>query len=161
MKTSEFIKTLRAAPSKKVIFQNGNGDAVHPGYHLTEIKAASFNTVDCGAQTNCWQESIFQLWVPEDAEDEYMTAEKFVGIFDRVSSLIDIADTAEARIEYGDENFFPSVYAIDSISEKPETLRILLAPPAMTCKARDRELDKQPSEACSFHWNFLVRRHKG
>jgi hypothetical protein len=147
MTTRELLETLRAHPAKPVIFINRNGDAIRPGYHLTEIKAASYDTVDCGGQTNRWNETIFQLWAPDDADDEYMTAEKFIGIFDRVCSLIDVDLTTEARIEYGDDaNFFPSVYSVESIASSA-ALRVVLAPPAPTCKARDRRREDQPSEA--------------
>ena len=51
MKTSEFISVLRAAPNNQLVFLDFKGHAVHCGYHLTELKAASFETVDCGGQT--------------------------------------------------------------------------------------------------------------
>src|ERR671919_1915591 len=50
MKTNEFISGLRAAPGNQLIFVDLAGHAVHGGYHLTELKAASFETVDCGGQ---------------------------------------------------------------------------------------------------------------
>ena len=74
MKTHEFIKALRNSADKELIFANADGQSIHAGYHLTEIKAASFETVDCGGKTNRWNETILQLWVPEDAEDTYMKA---------------------------------------------------------------------------------------
>jgi hypothetical protein len=51
------------------VFANSDGATVHAGYHLTELKAASFDTVDCGAQKNRWNETIVQLWVPEEQEN--------------------------------------------------------------------------------------------
>jgi hypothetical protein len=65
MKTSEFIAALRAAPNNQLIFADLAGHTVRSGYHLTELKAASFDTVDCGGEVNQWQETIVQLWVPE------------------------------------------------------------------------------------------------
>ena len=50
MKTNEFIAELRRASKNQLVFVDGNGHAVHPGYHLTELKAASLDTVDCGGQ---------------------------------------------------------------------------------------------------------------
>ncbi len=52
MKTHEFIKALRNLADKQLIFANVDGQTIHAGYHLTEIKAASFETVDCGGKTN-------------------------------------------------------------------------------------------------------------
>jgi hypothetical protein len=140
MKTAEFISTLRAAPDNQLVFVNRRGAAAHRGYHLTELKAASFETVDCGGQTNRWQETIVQLWVPPDPDDEYMTAARFLKIFDKVGGMIPLNLNAQIRVEYGDENFFPSTYYIDSVTSDHATSRVLLEPPLTTCKARDRRL---------------------
>ena len=123
------------------MFLNADGDRVHPGYHLTEVKAARFETVDCGAQTNSWLETIIQLWVPEnERSEEFMPAGKFLSIYEKVTGMIDIDPTAEVRFEYGDENFFPSNYHVESISEDGVNLLVELRPPQTTCKARDRRV---------------------
>jgi hypothetical protein len=89
MKTREFIEQLRGSLSKHVLFVDENDTTIHGGYHLTELKAATFDTVDCGGQKNRWDESVVPLWVPENEEsDEFMTADKFLSIYDRVSGMI-------------------------------------------------------------------------
>ena len=119
---------------------------VHGGYHLTELKAASFDTVDCGAQKNQWNETIAQLWVPEAEENgEMMTAAKFLSIYDKVARLIPLDPTADIRFEYGDQNFPPSNYHVGNISENRTELRVQLRLPQATCKARDR---RQSDAAC-------------
>jgi hypothetical protein len=149
MNAREFIDKRRAAQNKGLIFTNSDGDAVHPGYHLTEIKAALFDAVDCGGQVNRWPETIFQLWVPENADSVYMKADKFVRIYEKVRRSIPLDENAEARVEYGDENFFPSLYKIDSISVDKNALRVLLQPPGTTCKARDRAIDSHAEPCCA------------
>src|SRR5437016_6255088 len=104
MKTKEFIEALRNAPDRPLIFVNEEGDRIHAGYHLTEIKAASYDTVDCGGQGNRWSETVLQLWVPEEADDDYMTAGKFIRIFDSVRAKIPLQEDVDLRIEYGDDN---------------------------------------------------------
>ena len=141
MKTNEFISTLRAAPSNQLIFADLDGHAVHSGYHLTELKAASFETVDCGGQVNRWPETIVQLWVSSRADNDYMTAAKFLKIFDKVRGLIPVDLDAEIRVEYGDDNFFPSTYHVRSMTDDQTTTRVLLEPPHTTCKARDRRVE--------------------
>ena len=139
MRTQDFITRLRKAPAKALVFINSNGATIHGGYHLTELKAASFDTVDCGAQKNQWNETIVQLWVPEEQENgEFMTAAKFLSIYDKVARLISLDVTAEIRFEYGDENFPPSDYHVEKISENRTELRVQLQLPQATCKARDR-----------------------
>ena len=60
--------------------------------------------------------------------------------------------------KYGDENFFPSTYRVRSVTYESDTTRVLLEPPATTCKARDRRIAASaapatpsccaPSESC-------------
>ena len=138
MKTNEFISELRRAPENQLLFVDGKGHAVHAGYHLTELKAASFETVDCGGQTNRWPETIVQLWVPSHRANEYMTAAKFLKIFDKVRGMIPLDLDAEIHVEYGDENFFPSTYDVRSITHAEDVTRVLLQARETTCKARDR-----------------------
>ena len=145
MKTNEFIFTLRAAPSNQLVFADRDGHTVPSGYHLTELKAASFETVDCGGQTNRWQETIVQLWVPSHADDEYMTTAKFLKIFDKVNGMIPLDLDAEIRVEYGDNNFFPSTYHVRSVTHDQTATRVLLEPPRTTCKARDRRVATFPT----------------
>ena len=145
MKTNEFISELRAAPDRQLLFVDAEGHTVHSGYHLTELKAASFDTVDCGGQANRWQETIVQLWVPSAAHDDYMTTAKFVKIFDKVRGMISLAVDAEIRVEYGDENLFPSTYHVRSVTHDQNITRVLLAPPQTTCKARDRRVAASPA----------------
>lgn len=148
MKTSEFISALRAAPHNQLMLVDLAGHAVHAGYHLTEIKAALFETVDCGGQINHWRETILQLWVPDDANDQYMTARKFLKIFDKVSDMVPLDFEAEIRIEYGDKNFFPSTYRVHSVAQEQDETRVLLEPPATTCKARDRRVNSGAASCC-------------
>ena len=106
MKTRELIEQLRGARGKQVVFVDENDMTIHGGYHLTELKAATFDTVDCGGQKNRWNETIVQLWVPENEEsDEFMTADKFLSIYDRVSGMIALDPEAEIRFEYGTRTF--------------------------------------------------------
>lgn len=148
MTTKEFIGALRNAPQDELIFVNEAGEAIHAGYHLTEIKAAHFETVDCGGQTNQWDETVVQLWVPANADDEYMTTGKFLKIFDKVTGMIPLRFETEIRVEYGDENFFPSLYHVETVMSEQGATRVLISPPTTTCKARDRRLTKAEAERC-------------
>jgi|SRR5437588_8517153 len=139
MTTKDFISRLGRSQDRPLVFVNVDGDTIHGGYHLTEIKAAKFDTVDCGGQTNRWSETIMQLWVPEgERSEDFMTAGKFLSIYEKVSQMIDVDRAAEVRFEYGDENFFPSNYHVESVAEENRGLRVELRPPQTTCKARER-----------------------
>src|SRR5713101_3591577 len=138
MKTNEFISELRAAPQNRLLFIDAHGNTVHAGYHLSELKAASVDAVDCGGRVNHWPETIVQLWVPASPGDDYMTSAKFLNIFDKVRGMIPLAVDAEIRVEYGDENLFPSTYHVRSVTRHEKATHVLLEPPATSCRARDR-----------------------
>lgn len=148
MKTNEFISALRTAPDNQLVFVDLAGHTVQTGYHLTEIKAALFETVDCGGQINHWRETILQLWVPHDANNQSMTARKFLKIFDKVSGMVPLDFEAEIRVEYEARNFFPSTYRVNSVAQEQDETRTLLEPPATTCKARDRRADSVTASCC-------------
>jgi hypothetical protein len=151
METNEFISKLRGAPENRLLFVDRDGNPIHAGYHLTELKAASFQTVDCGGQLNNWAETIVQLWVPPEADDDYMKAAKFLQIFDKVRGMIPLDLAAEIRVEYGDEKFFPSTYHVRSVTHDQHATHVLLVPPETTCKARDRRTGnagEHDPEAC-------------
>jgi hypothetical protein len=74
-----------------------------------------------------------------------LTAAKFLSIYDKVACLISLDPTAEIRFEYGDENFPPSNYHVEKISENEIELRVQLRLPQTTCKARDR---RESGAAC-------------
>jgi Family of unknown function (DUF6428) len=76
---------------------------------------------------------------------EFMTAAKFLSIYDKVGCLIALDATAEIRFEYGDENFPSSNYHVENMSETAAELRVRLRLPQTPCKARDR---RQSGEVC-------------
>src|SRR5438876_3085897 len=99
MKTNEFISELRAASQNRLLFIDASGNQVHAGYHLTELKSALVDAVDCGGRVNHWPETIVQLWVPASPGDDYMASAKFVKIFDKVRGMLRLTVGAEVRVE--------------------------------------------------------------
>jgi uncharacterized protein DUF6428 len=82
--TEEFLSILRAAkPDQQIVFQVGRTPLVAPGYHVTKVKAVTYNTMDCGGVADTWKETVIQLWNPgDDPEREHMTVAKFLAIYD-------------------------------------------------------------------------------
>ncbi len=142
MNTNAFLAILRGHPHKPVIFSDTVGHTVPPEYHVTEIKATSIQSMDCGGKPDRWNETVVQLWHPfpwAPAEGEFMPAEKFLNIYDRVARALPIDETAEVRFEYGGGNFFASSYHVASVAVEEAAVRVRLEAPGVTCKARDRE----------------------
>jgi hypothetical protein len=103
--TRAFLDILRAArPDQQLVFQLGEAPLVAAGYRVTELKAVTYNTMDCGGVADKWEETVIQLWNPGDGpEREYMTVRKFLAIYERVAKHIPVSCDAELRFEYGDK----------------------------------------------------------
>ena len=154
MNTQEFITSLRNHNETPLIFDYGNA-RVPAGYHVTEVKAVSFQTMDCGGKSDAWTETIVQLWNP-DATDkkEFMSAKKFLSIFERAASGVPVTTTAELKLEYGNETVPAINYHVGDMTLEDGNLIVKLEPPRVQCKARNRtqeltELNMlEPAAAC-------------
>ena len=154
MNTQEFITSLRNYNETPLIFDYGNA-RVPAGYHVTEVKAVSFQTMDCGGKSDAWTETIVQLWNP-DATDkkEFMSAKKFLSIFERAASGVPVTTTAELKLEYGNETVPAINYHVGNLTLEDGNLIVKLEPPRVQCKARNRtqeltELNMlEPAAAC-------------
>jgi len=78
--TRAFLDRLRAArPDQQLVFQLGRAPLVEAGYHVTEVKAVTYSTMDCGGVADQWKETVIQLWNPGDEpEREYNVGEKIL-----------------------------------------------------------------------------------
>jgi Family of unknown function (DUF6428) len=137
-KTHEFIALLRHSPKKQLVFTNENGTSIHSGYHLTESKAAAFDMIDCCGQKNQWRETIAQLWVPNESDDDFIDRTK-------VSQHLRQGERNDrARFRSGDSfrirrrKFLSVEHHLESVTQNAEKIRVRLRPPQATCNARDR-----------------------
>jgi Family of unknown function (DUF6428) len=139
--TRAFLDRLRGAkPDQQVVFQLDQAVLVETGSHVTEVKAVTYSTMDCGGVADSWKETVIQLWNPGDEpEREYMTVKKFLAIYDRVAEHIPVSDNAEVRFEYGDTHRAAASYHVDRLESREALILVHLRAPAVTCKARDRK----------------------
>ncbi len=135
--TREFIAALQPHTDKQLVFEYA-GKHIQPGYHVTEIKAASFRSLDCGANPQQWNETIVQLWdVADKPERGHMSVKTFLGIWNKVNRDVGIDDAAEIKFECGDA-VTPAVhYTHAAIREKGGVMVVSLEPVRATCKPRD------------------------
>ena len=75
MKTQELFNILEQNQDKSLLFEYAPKQLVGANYHITEVKHLTIDSVDCGAQTDAWKETIIQLWESplERGKTEYMT----------------------------------------------------------------------------------------
>ncbi len=143
--TQSFIDQLQAHLDKALVFEYA-GKRIQPGYHVTEIKAASFRSLDCGANPQEWHETIVQLWdVADEPERGHMSVHKFMTIYNKVNRDVHLDTQADIKFECGDD-VTPAVhYQIGDLRVEGQTVRVVLEPVRATCKPRDRMWLEQQS----------------
>jgi hypothetical protein len=143
--TRVFLDILHAArPDQQLVFQLNEAPLVAAGYHVTELKAVTYNTMDCGGVADAWEETVIQLWNPGDEpEREYMTVRKFLAIYERVSKHIAVSSDAELRFEYGDTSRPAASYHVERLEPQGTMILIHLRAPQVTCKERDRKMSSE------------------
>jgi hypothetical protein len=139
--TQAFLDLLHTArPDQQLVFQLDQALLVAAGYHVTELKAVTYNTMDCGGVADKWEETVIQLWNPGDEpEREHMTVRKFLAIYERVAKHIPVSYDAELRFEYGDKLRPATSYHVERLEWREKLILVHLRTPVVTCKARDRK----------------------
>lgn len=139
MKTSEFITLLAEHQEKPLLFEYAPGMLVGTNYHITEVKHISIDSVDCGAGTDFWKETIIQLWESpsELGKPNYMSAYKALGILKKVGQLKSYEMDAPVRIEYGNATFHATQLHIANYVIKERQLLVTLSVSPTDCKAKE------------------------
>lgn len=135
--TDRFLDTVRAAPPLPLEFQLNRQTLVPAGYHVTEVKAVTIESMDCGGKANAWKETVVQLMdgTPDEAREGFMTTQKFLSIYDRVAARIPVHADAEIRFEYGNVDNPAMQYHLVNVEVQRERVVVELARPGVTCKA--------------------------
>ena len=155
MKTREFLDILNANRDKSLLFEYSNGKFVGANYHITEVKHIHIDSVDCGANSDSWNETLIQLWEsPSEAgKTEYMSTLKALGILNKVAKLRAFDPDAELKFEYGNDSFHTAHLFVNDIQADDSRLVVKMAVTKTDCKAKDSCGVPQPAvvevaEAC-------------
>lgn len=137
MKTSEFLEILKANGGRKLEFEYEKGQKIAAGYHITEVKNVHIDSVDCGAGTDTWKETVVQLWEAggQPISSETMTAFKALGILQKVARIRPMEGGARIKFEYGNSNFHTAQLDIVEIVDTSESLLLRLGAAKTACKA--------------------------
>ena len=139
MKTSEFLNMLENNQGKSLIFEYLPEQYVGANYHITEVKNAIFDTVDCGAKTDFWKETIVQIWESPSEIDkiEYLSVSKALAILKKVDKIKPMSLDAELKIEFGNKKFHTAQLFINDFEILDINLIIKLATQQIDCKAKE------------------------
>ncbi|MCH7524575.1 MAG: hypothetical protein IIC74_06090 [Bacteroidetes bacterium] len=138
MRTQELFKVLEDHQDKFLLFEYEPNSLVGANYHITEVKHISIDSVDCGARTDAWKETIIQLWESpsEIGKTEYMSAYKALGILDKVGKMKPYELDAEVKFEYSNTTFHTAQLFVNDFEIQGNNLIIKLGIEKTDCKAK-------------------------
>ena len=139
MKTQEFLDLLKTHQGKSLLFEYAPNLLVGANYHITEVKHITVDSVDCGAGTDHWKETIVQLWESpsELGKTAFMSAYKALGILSKVGRMKPYTMDAELKIEYSNATFNTAQLFVNDYEIRDQNLILKLAIAATDCKAKE------------------------
>ncbi|MFD2251884.1 hypothetical protein FHS82_002308 [Pseudochelatococcus lubricantis] len=140
------LTALEPHAGKALVIDYG-GRRIRPGYHVTEVKAGSFVTLDCGVNPASWRETILQV---EDSGAEggrdYLSVGKFRGILDQVARRVALDPDARLTFEVGPPGAAMQVFDVDALHLEAGHVVLRLTARSAICKPRHRA--QQAATAC-------------
>lgn len=122
---------------------------VQPGYHITEVKAGSFVTLDCGGNPDAWQETVLQVEdIPAKDDRAMMTAGKFRSILAQVDRKVPLDHGARLTIEIGRPGEAMQVFDIADLAIRENRAVLSLGLRAAICKPRHRAEQITAAASC-------------
>ncbi|OUS01420.1 hypothetical protein A9Q86_06465 [Flavobacteriales bacterium 33_180_T64] len=159
MKTQDLFSILEQNQDKSLHFEYAPNAFVGANYHITEVKHLKIDSVDCGAQTDSWNETIIQLWESpmESYKTEYMSVLKALGILKKVGKIKPYDFGAEVKFEYSNKTFNTAQLFVNDYIIEDNKLIIKLGVEKTACKANDicgivdktKELISEVEACCS------------
>jgi hypothetical protein len=135
--------------SKMLVFTYEGRD-VQAGYHVTEVKTAAFQALDCGANYESWHETFIQLWdIPPNDQRGFMPVSKFLAIIGKVAEKVPLDTKAKVTFEVSDGQRAMALYRASGIEAGDDAIRVALTQRPASCKPRDRWLEtSEVSKSC-------------
>lgn len=139
MKTSELLSLLKEHSNKSLLFEYKKGSLVGANYHITEVKNITIDSVDCGAKTDFWKETIIQLWESPEEKDkrDFMSADKALAILNRVDGIKPMERQVEVKFEYSNANFHTAQLFVNDFEINSDQLIMKLGVEQTDCKAKE------------------------
>lgn len=124
------------------------GGEIRSGFHVTEVKAADFSALDCGANPESWSEIFIQL-LDVDGEGPHMPARKFSAIIRKVTEHVKLGMEARLTFEVSDGAEPMRLFKAGPPEVGPSRIVVPLTARAASCKPRDRWLAEERATASS------------
>ncbi len=139
MKTQELFNLLEEHQDKTLQFEYAKNQFVGANYHITEVKRITVDSIDCGSQSDQWNETIVQLWESpkEIFKREHMSVSKALSILNKVGEMKAYDLNAELKFEYSNATFHTAQLFVNDFIIHENNLIIKLAIEKTDCKAKE------------------------
>lgn len=142
------LKQLKSHDEKTLVIVYGDRE-IQPGYHVTEVKAGSFVTLDCGGNPDAWQETVLQIEdIPSEGKPQ-MSARKFASILAQVDKKVRLDHDSRLTIEIGRPGEPMSVFDVADLTIADDRAVLTLGLRAAICKPRHRAQQAQAVSCCA------------
>lgn len=146
---TRMLATLAPHDDKALVFAYETGSEVRSGYHVTEVKAGSFVTLDCGGNPDAWQETILQVEdIPAKDGGTHMRVGKFRSILAQVDRKVRLNGDARVTIEISRPDEAMRIYDIAAIDVDGDRAVVQLGERPAICKPRHRAQQEAAAAAC-------------
>lgn len=139
MKTLDLLSLLKKYKNQFLYFEYQPNAFVGSNYHITEVKHLKIDSVDCGSQSDSWNETVVQLWEsPIESSVKYpMNSYKALKILTRVAEIKPYDLESEVKFEYGNSKFHTAQLFVNGFEIQTNKLIIKLAHTKTDCKAKE------------------------
>src|SRR3569833_424705 len=110
------LAALAPHGERALVIDYGDGREVQAGYHVTEVTAGSFVTIDCGNNPDAWQETILQVeYIPADEGKTFMRVGKFCSILAAVDRKVRLNAAARHTLEVSRPDEAMRIYDVAAV----------------------------------------------
>ncbi|OED38144.1 hypothetical protein AB833_20920 [Chromatiales bacterium (ex Bugula neritina AB1)] len=132
--------SLQKNPDLPVVFVSGEA-RVSPGYHVSEIKFTTVQSLDCGSGSDQWDEIVVQLLDGNPKSSAgYMNAGKMQMIIEKSLQSYPVESTTVTYFEFAIGNNGLQKMAVNSIFVDNQQLKVELKGLQAQCKPFQRML---------------------
>ncbi|HEX8046378.1 DUF6428 family protein [Rhizobium sp.] len=142
------LAALEPHAGKALVIDYG-GRMIRPGYHVTEVKAGSFVTLDCGGNPDAWRETILQIEdIAQEGGGDFLSVDKFRGILDQVAQRVELDVGARLTFEIGPPGAAMQIFDVDRLRVEAGRVMLLFVSRSAICKPRHRVKQAAPGCCC-------------
>lgn len=147
MTLDELLAATRSLPGDlPLVFATEDGP-IGAGYHVTELKLANIVSIDCGARTSSWSESVLQLL--DGQGRDHMPVGKFAAILAQSLRAVDGLGTGPTFVEFGHQNAGMQIFQPTAPERGSTAVTIHLEPVRAQCKPAQLARQAGRSAGCS------------